>query len=144
MEIIRIRRKIQLLLSWDMAEIVCFACACKVRFPILLCFLIRFSGKASRYDIIRFPVLGHEIHRNHGELERCSSLKEEYLIVVWNTHNLSEFSFCVLDDLVIDFASMAHFHDRHTGVVVIKHLTGCFFQYRNGQHGWTCGEIKNS
>ena len=58
-------------------------------------------GPGSGLDVDGLAVL-HEVHGNHGELERGSALYEQDLVVVGNSHQVPEVLLGLIDDLLVD------------------------------------------
>jgi len=86
----------------------------------------------------------HEVHRDHGELQRGAALDEEHLIVVGDAHEVAEILFRLVDDLLIDLRAVGHFHDAHAAAAVVHHLIADLFQHGLGHHGGACGEVKST
>ena len=64
-------------------------------------------------------MLDYKVHRNGCELLRSTALKEQYLIVIRDTHKLSDVLFSFLDDVIERLGTVAHLHYAHTCALII-------------------------
>ena len=80
----------------------------------LLRFLISLTGELTRNNVVSLARSLDEVERNSCELCRCSTLKEEYLVVVGNVHKLAKHSLCIIDDGFIIGRAVGHLHYRHS------------------------------
>ena len=55
---------------------------------VLLCFLISFLCPLTRYNVICNAIF-HQVHRDCGELLRCTTLQKQNSIIIWNVHQIS-------------------------------------------------------
>ena len=131
--VVCIRADRQITAVRDIAEGFIFRRCDLVCFSVFLSFLISFLCPLSCYDIICNLVF-HKVHRDHGKLLGCSSLKEKYLVVIRNVHKLAEIFLCSINDLLKSCTSVAHFHNRHSCAVIIHHLIRYFFEYFLRKH----------
>ena len=83
----------------------------------------------------------HQVHRDHGELERCAALNKQYLVVVGDAHEVAKILLGLVDDLLIDLRTVRHLHDAHAGTLIVHHFVADFFQNLLRHGGGTCGEI---
>ena len=112
-------------------------------FTVFAGFLPCLLGPLARYDVGCLLIL-HQVHGNGCELGPCAALQEQDLVIVGDLKQVSQVSFGFLDDAVIDFAAMAHFHDRHAASAVVKHFVRSFLQNFNGKHSRSCRKIINT
>ena len=54
-------------------------------------------GPCAGFDIDRLAIL-HQIHRDHGKLQRCAALNEEDLIVIGDPHQITQILLSLVDD----------------------------------------------
>ena len=106
--------------------------------PVFQGFLVCFSGKLAGNNIIRRAAFGQQIQGNRCEDLRGSSLHEENLVIVGNVHHPAQCRLGILDDLIVNRGPMAHFHHRHSGTFVVKHLVSAFLQNLHREHRRTC------
>ena len=107
---------------------------------VLLGFLISFLCPLTGNDIVCYAVL-HEVHGNCCKLLRGTALEEQYLIIIGDSHQVTQILFCGLDDLIKSGTAVAHFHNGHTGTLIIQHFIGCFTQNLLRQYRRACTEI---
>lgn len=60
------------------------------------------------------------------------------------THEGAKVSLCLVDDGLIGFGAVAHFHDGHAGSPVVQHFGGGFLQNAFRQNRGACGKIIDS
>ncbi|MPM21367.1 hypothetical protein SDC9_67811 [bioreactor metagenome] len=114
-----------------------------VDLAVLCGFFRRFLRPGAGDDIVRNAVL-HEIHRNHGKLQRCSALNEEHFVIVRNVHQFAKIRFRFVYDGLVNLGTVRHFHDAHTAAMIVQHLSGDFLQHLNGHRCGTCRKIVDS
>ena len=83
----------------------------------------------------------HQVHGDHGELQRGAALDEEHLVVVGDVHQVPQVLLGLVDDLLIDLGAVAHLHDAHPGAPVVHHLVPDLLQNRFGHGGGACGKV---
>ena len=86
----------------------------------------------------------HQVHRHHGKLLAGAALHEQDFIVVGDSHEGAKVSLCLVDDGLIGFGAVAHFHDGHAGSPVVQHFGGGFLQNAFRQNRGACGKIIDS
>ena len=97
-------------------------------------------GPCAGFDIDRLAIL-HQIHRDHGKLQRCAALNEENLIVIGDPHQITQILLSLVDDGLENLRTVRHLHNAHTGAAVVQQLVADLFQHRNGHGRGTGGEI---
>ena len=98
-------------------------------------------GPCAGLNVDSLAVL-HEVHRNHGELQRCAALNEQNFIVVGDTHQIAQILLGFVNDLLEHGGAMRHLHDAHTAAAVVHHLVADFLQNRLRHHGRTGRKVK--
>ena len=107
---------------------------------VLLCLLISLLCPLTSDNIVCHAVL-HQIHGNSCKLLRGTALEEQYLIVIGDTHEVTQILFSGLDDLIEGSTAVAHFHHRHTCSLIIQHFISGLTQNLFRQNRRTCTEI---
>ena len=97
-------------------------------------------GPCAGFDIDRLAIL-HQIHRDHGKLQRCAALNEENLIVIGDPHQITQILLSLVDDGLENLRTVRHLHNAHTGAAVVQQLVADLFQHRNRHGRGTGGEI---
>src|SRR5699024_3508225 len=72
-------------------------------------------------DIVRHPVF-HQVHGDLRELQGCSPLKKQNLVIFRHSEKLSQVRLSLLDDVGRHFGAGAHFHDGPSASPVNHHL----------------------
>ena len=62
---------------------------------LLISFLCPLTGN----DVVSNFIF-HQIHGNHGKLQGCAALKEQYFIIIRNMHQIAQICFRFFDDIV--------------------------------------------
>ena len=109
----------------------------------LLRFLDGLLGPCAGLDVDGLAVL-HQVHRDHGELERRAALDEQDLVVVGDAHEVAQILLSLVDDLLEDRGAVRHFHDAHAAAAVVHHLVPDLFQNGFRHHGRAGGEVKGT
>ena len=86
----------------------------------------------------------HQVHRDHGELKRCAALNEQDLIVVGNAHQIAKILLGIVDDLLEDGRTVAHFHDAHAASAVVHHFITDLLKDGFRHHRRACGEVEGT
>ena len=89
-----------------------------VCFSVFLCFLVCFLCPLTGYNVVSHLIF-HKVHWDHGKLLGSAALKEKYLIVVRNIHQLTKILLSCVNDFLECSTSVAHFHNGHAGTIVI-------------------------
>ena len=127
----------------DVGVVAVFAGCNKVDLSVLLCLGVSLLGPVAGYDIIRNAVL-HKVHGEHSELEGCAALDEHYLVVIGDTHELTQVSFGLVNDLLEDLGPVAHLHNAHSGTLVVEKVVTDALKNLFGEDGGAGGEVVNT
>ena len=95
-------------------------------------------------DIASSGSLLKQIHRHHGELQGCPTLKKQNLEIVWDLKNLTGHRLRFVVNRIKMFAPVAHFNQCHSGAVVIHEFSLSLLQYIQGQGRRSGTEIIDS
>ena len=114
-----------------------------VCFSVLLCFLVCFLCPLTGYNVVSHLIF-HKVHWDHGKLLGSAALKEKYLIVIRNIHQLTKILLSCVNDFLECSTSVAHFHNGHAGTIVIHHFICDFFQHLFRKDRRSCGKIVHS
>ena len=98
-------------------------------------------GPCAGLDVNGLAVL-HEVHGDHGELQRRAALNKQDLIVVGDAHEVAQILLGLVDDLLENRGTVAHFHDAHAAAAVVHHLVADLLQNGLRHHCGTGGEIE--
>ena len=113
----------------NICEVFIFAGSYTTRVGILLGFFVSFLSKVTSNNIISFSVYG-EVERYRFELGGAAALYEYDIVILRYAEQLTKEAFSFVVYLLVRLGTMAHFHNAHTGALVIEHLAGDFLQYR--------------
>ena len=111
-----------------------------LHFAKLLCLADGLFGPAAGLHIAGNAVF-HQVHGNHGKLQRTSALHKEDFIVLRDVHELAQVSLCLVPDLLEDGRAVAHLHHAHAAALIVHHLGSDLLQNLLRHHGRTCGEV---
>ncbi|MPN58872.1 hypothetical protein SDC9_206588 [bioreactor metagenome] len=63
-------------------------------------------------------------------MQGCAALNKKHLVIIGNAHQLAQIRLSLIDDGLENLGAVAHFHNTHTGAMIIKHFGGDFFEDR--------------
>ena len=70
-----------------------------------------------------------------------AALQEQHLVIVRDLQQVAQILLGLVDDLLISLGAVAHFHNRHSGALVIEHFVRGFAQNLLGQHRRAGGKV---
>ena len=110
---------------------------------LFLCLLKRTGTPRTANQVLgRRGVACHQVERNHRELQACTTLQKEHLVVAGNCQQITETTLSIFHDGDERLAAVTDFHHRCPTPRQGQQLRAGPFQYRQGKHTWTCREIE--
>jgi len=87
---------------------------------------------------------GHEVERQHVELEARAALQKQDVVIVRHTQHFANQRFAAIDDGFVRLGTVRHFHHGLTGALVIEHLGSSLLQNRFRQNRRAGGKVVNA
>ena len=105
-------------------------------------FLASLLAPGTGKDIVGLALL-KKVHGNGGELRPSATLQEENLVIVGNTHQITQIGLSLVEDLLECLGAMGHLHNGHARAAVIQHLSCGLLKHADGKRGGTGGKVVN-
>ena len=138
-DIVRIGRDLRRALG-DIGEVFVLGGAQNHHLAVFLRFGDGLFRPSARLHIAGLAVF-HQVHGNHGKLQRAAALNEQDPVIVRDAHDLPQVGLGLLGDAVEDLGAVAHLHDAHTGTTVVHHFIPDLLQHLLRHHGRTGGKV---
>ena len=95
--VIGVLTELKLIHVGDVGEVAIFTRSHTASITEQLSFLERLLRPRTRNDVIGLAVQ-HQVHGDGGKLLSCTTLQEQYLVVVGDVHKVAKIGFGFLDD----------------------------------------------
>jgi len=87
---------------------------------------------------------GHEVERQHVELEARAALQEQDVVVVGDAEHFAHQRFATVNDGFVRLGAVRHFHHGLTRALVVEHLGSSLLQNRFRQNRRAGGKVVNA
>mmetsp|Transcript_889 Transcript_889/g.1216 ORF Transcript_889/g.1216 Transcript_889/m.1216 type:complete len:437 (-) Transcript_889:85-1395(-) len=116
----------------------------KVRLAELLALIEGLLRPGASDNVVNDVALLGKVKRNHRELSRGTTLKEENLVIEGDVQKLAKVSLSPLNNAVELLAAMAHLHDAHAAALPVNKISLSLLKNIHRKHCRASREVINT